>query len=170
MTTPNRKLPRLRNYDYSSPGAYFITICTHNKECLFGKVIDRGVLYPSEMRLSPLGSIVQECILDIPSHYRNICIDNWIVMPNHVHLLIQIEERINPFPAAEDIKFDIPNVIGKFKAAVTRAARRSGICYEKLWQSSYHDHIIRNEKDYLQIWHYINENAEKWLDDCFFCK
>jgi len=83
-------------------------------------------------------------------------------------MILQITERINPFPT--QIKYDLPNVIGKYKAAVTRAVGKAFMPSEppKLWQSSFHDHIIRNEMDYLSIWKYIDENPSKWKSDCFY--
>ena len=117
------------------------------------------------MQYSPIGEIARECLLDIASHYDNIKVDKWVIMPNHVHMLIQITERIEP---QLTIRYDIPNVIGKYKAAVTRKVGKALIYSGKLWQSSYYDHIIRNQEDYLQIWQYISGNPSKWLDDCFF--
>jgi len=168
MILPKRKLPRLAQFDYSSPGIYFITICTHEKQCLFGSVTPGDATKDAQMHLSPLGKLAKSTLLEIESHYDNIKIDNWIIMPNHVHLLMQITERIIPFPTS--IRFDIPNVVGRYKAAVTRNARKTQIYTSKLWQSSFHDHIIRSEKDYLSIWQYISGNAGKWSQDCFYVK
>lgn len=165
MALPNRKLPRLHEYDYSTPGAYFITICTHEKSCLFGRILPGVDSVDAYMQYSPIGEIARECLLDIASHYDNIKVDKWVIMPNHVHMLIQITERIEP---QLTIRYDIPNVIGKYKAAVTRKVGKALIYSGKLWQSSYYDHIIRNQEDYLQIWQYISGNPSKWLDDCFF--
>ena len=85
-------------------------------------------------------------------------------MPNHVHLLITLTERINPFPTA---KCDIPNIVGKYKAAVTRAVGKAFMPSEKttLWQSSFNDRIIRNEAEYLTTWEYIVNNPSKWMED-----
>ena len=165
MTVFHRKLPRLQNFDYSANGAYFVTICTHNKHCLFGHVTTGDPQQDAQMHLSVLGKIVKTHILDLESHYENIKIDNWVIMPNHIHLLICIEERINPFPTV-----NIPNIVGKLKASITRSVRQNAIYSQPLWQKSYHDYIIRNEKDYLKIWQYITYNAEKWLEDCFYCE
>ncbi len=166
MDFQKRKLPRLKEYDYSTPGAYFITICTHNKNCIFGRImsIDGGI--EPVVRYSPIGEIAKRCLLDIERHYRNVKIDNWVIMPNHVHILFRITERRNQSP----IKYDIPNVVGKYKAAVTRLVGNAFMHSDKIWQSSYHDHIIRNDKDYQGIWEYISGNPSKWLDDCFYCE
>ncbi len=166
MQHPNRKLPRLQEYDYSTPGAYFVTICSHNKNCIFGTIVPGHNIGEAHMQLSPVGKIARQCLLDIESHYDNIKIDNWVIMPNHIHMLIRIEERINPFPT---IKFDISNVIGKYKAAVTRCVGNAFMHSGKIWQSSFYDHIIRNDEDYKSIWTYISGNPSKWMDDYFYC-
>lgn len=167
MDFQSRKLPRLKNYDYSAPGVYFITICTHNRQCLFGNVVFSGLIGEASVSYSPIGNIAKQCLLDIESHYDNVRIDHWVIMPNHIHLLVRIEERINPFPT---IRYDIPNIIGKYKAAVTRTAGNACIHSQKLWQASFYDHVIRNEADYQQIWHYISGNPSKWQEDCFYCE
>ena len=165
MALSKRKLPRLNQYDYSTPGVYFITICTHNKECLFGQIAMSSI--PGEVRItySPIGKIAKSCLLDVETHYQNIKIDNWVIMPNHIHMLIRITERINPFPASA---YDIPNVVGKFKASVTRHVGNAFMHSGKIWQTSFYDHIVRNENDYLSIWQYITGNPSKWLADQFY--
>ncbi|MCL2353143.1 MAG: transposase [Defluviitaleaceae bacterium] len=159
---PKRKSNRLKEYDYSQYGYYFITICTKGKECLFGRVVD------GEMRLNEMGCIADEEIRNIPNHYDDVSVDAYVVMPNHVHLIIHITERINPFPTKTR---GIPNIIGKYKAGVTRAVGKGFIPSAspkpiKLWQVSYHDHIIRNKKVYQKIYEYIKSNPLKWEEDC----
>ena len=165
MFLPNRKLPRLPDYDYSTPGVYFITICTHEKRCIFGKILPTNIFGDMQMQYSSIGKIAKECLLDVESHYDNIKIDQWVIMPNHIHLLIRIEERINPFPTNS---YNISNVVGKYKAAVTRAVGNAFMHSGKLWQTSFYDHIIRNDSDYQNIWQYISGNPSKWLEDCFY--
>ena len=116
---------------------------------------------------SPIGLIAKQCLLQIESHYDNVKIDNWVIMPNHIHLLISITERINPFPT---MHYDIPNIVGKYKAAVTRRVGNAFMHSGKLWQTSFYDHIIRCDADYQQIWLYIAGNPSKWLEDCFYCE
>ena len=98
MDYPKRKLPRLKDFDYATPGAYFITICTHNKKCLFGTIVQEEKNQEACMRYSKIGEIARGCLLDIEQHYNNVKVEHWVIMPNHVHMLIQITERINPFP------------------------------------------------------------------------
>jgi len=163
MELPKRKPNRLKEYDYSAAGAYFITICTKNRQKLFW---DNAAGLPC-IHLSPIGKIVRQQIQDIESHYSNVKIDKYIIMPNHIHMIISISERINPFPTASS---DIPNIVGKFKAAVSRAVGKALMPSEtpEIWQRSFHDHIIRNQKDYDEIWQYIDTNPAKWKNDCFY--
>ena len=160
---PNRKPTRLNEFDYSAPGAYFIIICTRERRQIFGRIKN------GHMFLNDIGKIVNSEILRIESHYTNIRINKYIIMPNHIHMIIVIEntEGINPFPT---IKFDIPNIVGKFKAGVTRLVGNAFMHSDKtnIWQRSYHDHIIRGETDYHKIWEYIDTNALKWEEDCFY--
>ena len=114
MILPKRKRTRLTGYDYNKPGAYFITICTHNRECLLGNVVGQG-LAPAEINLSWYGKIAKDQLLDLEKRYKSIKIDKYVIMPNHIHLIIRITERINAFPTK---KYDISNVVGKFKALV----------------------------------------------------
>ncbi|MBR4864815.1 MAG: transposase [Oscillospiraceae bacterium] len=165
MPLPKRKLPRYSEYDYSTPGIYFITICTHNKACLFGNIPKATPNEDIAIVYSSIGLIAKEQLLQVEKHYDNVQIDNWVIMPNHIHLLVRISERINPFPT---IAFDISNIIGKYKAAVTRNAKNTLNYANNLWQTSFYDHIVRDENDYLKIWQYISGNPSKWIDDCFY--
>lgn len=161
MSLPNRKLPRLRGYNYSTPGAYFLTICTHEKRCLFGRISSNPENAETNVLLSPIGKIANDCLADLPSHYSNISVDHWVIMPNHIHILIQIREERRP----HSLRCDIPNIVGKYKASVTRRAQKELLFHEKLWQSSYFDHIVRNQEDYSRIWNYISGNPSRWLED-----
>jgi len=159
---PIRKPNRLKNYDYSQSGSYFVTICTKNNECLFGEIIN------GEMRLNEWGKIAQNELCSIAEHYENVVVDKFVIMPNHVHMIISIRltERINPFPTV----VDVPNIVGKYKAGVTRivgnAFMRSEFERKPIWQKSYHDHIIRNQDEYNRIAKYIESNPANWNIDC----
>ncbi|MBQ4617253.1 MAG: transposase [Clostridia bacterium] len=166
MDLPNRKRTRLKHYDYSTPGAYFVTICTCNHQKILGNITDGDMYTAPSMQLSAIGTVAQNAILEIEEHYANIQIDKWVVMPNHIHMIVRITARMNPCPTA----YDIPNVVGKFKAAVTREIRKEGLRAptEKIWQFSYHDHVVRGQADYDAIWTYIDNNPAKWQEDCFY--
>ena len=162
MELPIRKPTRLKNYDYSSEGAYFITICTHNRKNLFSNIVGQG-LAPAEIQLSAFGKIANEEITDIEKRYKNIKFDKYVIMPNHIHAIIIIKNKsagASPCPTLSDI-------ICTFKSFT---ARKCHILNpkQKIWQRSFHDHIIRGEQDYLKIWNYIDTNPQKWQDDCFY--
>ena len=162
MNLPVRKRVRLKNYDYSSEGAYFITICTHNKQCIFSNIVGQG-LAPAAVELSTLGEIANTEILDLENRYKNIKINKYVIMPNHIHAIIIIDTKTagaSPCPTLSDI-------ICAFKSLVTRKCHILN-SKQNIWQSSFHDHIIRDEADYLKIWNYIDTNPQKWNEDCFY--
>jgi len=167
MELPKRKPTRLKNYDYSQNGYYFVTICTHNKQKILCNIVESNALDLPSVVLSKIGEIAEQELLNVTSHYDNIKIEKYVIMPNHIHLIIRITERMNPFPTQ---KYDISNVVGKFKAAVTRSVGNAFMHSERanLWQKSFYDHIIRDETDYLTKWNYIDENPQKWFADEFY--
>ena len=144
---PKRKHPRLKGYDYSTTNYYFVTICTHDKQCIFGNPGNHNVF----------GKIAQEGIEKIPEHHPGVAIEQYVVMPNHVHILIQLQDN----------KSDLKTVIGSYKSRISRLIRQlqPEIC---VWQNSFHDHIVRNEKSYQNIWLYIEGNPINWEKDCFY--
>ena len=162
MEKTQRKPTRLKNYDYSSEGAYFITICTHNRKNIFSNIVGQG-LAPAENQLSLLGEIANKEILDLKNRYKNIRIDKYVIMPNHIHAIITIENKTagaSPCPTLSDI-------VCSFKSMTSRKIREIKP-NENIWQTSFHDHIIRGEEDYLKIWNYIDTNPQKWKEDCFY--
>ena len=154
MDLPNRKPARLSWYDYSTPGAYFITICTYDKQCIFGTI----------SKLNELGEIAKNDMLRMNSHYENIRLDNFIVMPNHIHAIVIIENKNEM-----ESKMKLDDVIGLYKSGVSRKIRKikPGM---KVWQRSFQDHVIRNQQEYEKIWQYIQFNYQKWKDDCFYAE
>ena len=147
---PVRKSPRIPRYDYGTVNSYFVTICTHEKKCIF---------YTGDV-LNVRGEIVQECIEKISKLYAGYRVDKYVVMPNHIHAIITID--------AVGAK-ELSDVIGQFKSVTAKRIRR---CDPELqvWQRSFHDHVIRNQVRYDMIWNYIETNPLRWKDDCFYCK
>lgn len=149
---PNRKKNRLAGFDYSIAQAYFITICTENRRQLFWKDVGAVIDRPEQIPLSNLGIIVRQCIEAIPEHYPAITVENSVIMPDHVHLLLQInsdrEGRSMTAPT-------ISTVIRMMKCAVTKKA---GFF---VWQKGFYDHVVRGDKDYQEIWNYIEGNPGK---------
>ena len=164
MDLPKRKSTRLKNYDYSSCGAYFITICTQNKEKILSHIVGEGFPLP---KLSPKGEKADKLINFIPEKYEHITVDKYVIMPNHIHFLLSIKNqngRGNPSPTIE-------NVIGWFKYQSTKEINAAfGTSGKTIYQRSFYDHIIRNEQDYKEIWNYIENNPIKWQEDCFYIK
>lgn len=144
---PQRKNIRLQ-YDYSKEGMYFITICTKNREELFGKIQDE-----KQIELTNIGKIVENCIIDFNRIYQNITIDEYIIMPNHVHMIISIIGENN---------ITIPRIINQYKGNITKRIGYS------IWQKLFYDHIIRNEKEYWKIKEYIQNNIANWNKDIYF--
>lgn len=144
---PQRKHPRLKKYDYSSPGYYFVTICTHGKSCLFG-------LAP---HLTDYGRIAREGLQYIPKHFPGVRLDKYVVMPNHIHAIVIL-------PPGNS---GLSTLIGAYKSYVTRRIHEDSPDI-RVWQESFHDHVIRDQRGYEKIWLYIDTNPLKWEDDCFY--
>ncbi|MBQ2968572.1 MAG: transposase [Clostridia bacterium] len=152
MELLKRKPTRLKGYDYSAPGVYFITICTKDKKHLLSEITVGQGLAPAENTLSVYGNVARQQIALLESRYQTVKIDNFVVMPNHIHLLISLHNQTagaSPCPTISD-------VICSFKSLTTRLCRKSGFKDTHLFQSSFHDHIIRSEEDYQKIWAYID--------------
>lgn len=170
---------RLKGYDYAQAGAYFVTICTHNRECLFGDVVD------GTMRLNEFGDIVYQTWMDLPNHVANIVLDAFVIMPNHVHGVIFITDSVGagsepaptitttePAPTmakpghAELRRHPLPEIVRQFK---TFSARRinelRGTPGISVWQRNYYEHIIRDESSLNRIRQYIQDNPLRWAMD-----
>lgn len=157
MELPKRKPLRMQGYDYSYPDMYFITICTDKKRALFweenvGAVIGR----PQKAPLNEHGKIVETAIKNIPKHYPAYSVEHYVIMPDHVHLLMQIscDEDGRPMTAPT-----ISAVINQLKGSITKQ-----IGY-KVWQRSFYDHVIRNDADYSKHWDYIENNPALWFEN-----
>ena len=144
---PKRKSPRIPGYDYATPNYYFITICTHQKKCLFW----------TDHQLNRLGQIAYDAVMQIPAHFPKNWVDRFVIMPNHIHMILVVE------PGGADTSV----VIGSMKSYVTREVHRlkPGL---PVWQTSYHDHGIRSRERYQIILQYIETNPMRWEKDCFY--
>ncbi len=185
----HRRSIRLRGYDYSQSGSYFITICTHNRECLFGDVVD------GKMILNEFGNVAQQCWLEIPQHFEHVELDAFVVMPNHVHGIIIINnnndvEKIaaknelmkndanigeaknyknvgaKNFSPLHENRFCSPSrtigsIVRGFKIGVTKWFRQNTDIYT-VWQRNYYEHIVRDEMDLQRIRQYIMDNPKNW--------
>ena len=163
MNLPKRKPTRLIGYDYSTSGAYFITICVKDKKQLLSKIIVGQGLAPAENQLTQYGNVAKEQIELLENRYNGIKIDKYVIMPNHIHILISCE-----MPAGASPCPTISDIICAFKSITTRLCKKQGLNEKHLFQSSFYGHIIRGEKDYQKIWEYIDTNVIRWNKDCYF--
>jgi len=162
---------RLQNWDYGWNASYFVTICTQNRECFFGNIIN------GEMKLSEIGKMAEKYWMEIPVHFRFVQLGAFIVMPNHIHGIIIINKTENdgngnvetPDSGVSTTRKWKPATLGvminQFKRMVTIQSRK--INSDFAWQSRFHDHIIRYEKSCQNIQTYIQNNPSKWLQDKF---
>ncbi|MFH1062156.1 MAG: transposase [Candidatus Omnitrophota bacterium] len=175
---PKRKQIRLKNYDYSQPGYYYITICIDNRECIFGDIIDNRIY------LNNVGKMVDQTLRTLPEYYQNITIDNYIVMPNHIHGIIQIvgagfpcpnniinqsihnHDNNNPINGRGNHAPTINYIIGYFKYQSTKQINKlQNTPGKKIWQRSFYDHVIRTNDSLNKIREYIVNNPATWVND-----
>jgi putative transposase len=171
---PKRKNIRLKEYNYSHSGYYFITICTNNKENLFWNIEGTCVLPPEDRDvagetcgrqfhkppLSDIGEIVDSGINKISSIYENVKINKYVIMPNHIHMIIVLCAENGQSKTIPTIS----RIIQQFKGSISKQVGFS------LWQKSFYDHIIRNQQDYEEIYEYIETNPLKWEEDKYYIK
>lgn len=159
MELQTRKSNRLENYDYSQNGAYFITICTKNRKEILSKIqttnVGNAVLGVPYVELTEFGQITEKIILQMQDYYDYMKIDKYIIMPNHIHLIIRIGIDVVPRTAHPTIS----RFIGLMKRYINQKIGKN------IWQKSFYDHIIRDDKDYQTKWQYIDENPIKWIED-----
>ena len=183
----HRRSIRLRGYDYTQAGAYFVTICAQNRDCLFGDIVD------DDMQLNDAGRMIQTVWAELPVHYPGVGIDTFVVMPNHIHGIIVLTVGATPRgcpvlhddpghrgqargPAPTDVavstgRLALPDVAQRFKSLTTarygQGVRQDGwLPYlDRLWQRNYYEHIIRNEDELRRSREYIVQNPAKWALD-----
>jgi len=172
---PARKKIRLNGYDYSQAGCYHITICVKNRHEILWEN-DDIVGAHSVRPLSEVGKIVKTAIENIPEVYANTNIDKYVIMPNHIHIILRIKahesinvhENINTHESGRTLcaptKASVSRIIKQCKEYVTKQIGYS------IWHPRFHDEIIRNEKEYRHTWQYIENNPAKWAEDDYFVK
>ena len=169
-----RKHPRLKNYDYSFAGAYFITICTQNRQCVLSRIVGRG-LAPAEttgIEYTSFGRIAEKQLLLLEDRYPCLTVDEYVIMPNHIHVIMilnaqtmeyrsmaydKLRREINPRPTIMDI-------VCAYKSLTAIECKKNGFG-EKLFQTSFYEHVIRGRRDYDEIVKYIYENPIRWYYD-----
>ncbi len=179
---PNRKRNRLKHFDYSTDGSYFVTVCTQNREHFFGEIRDK------KMIPNACGKTTQKCWHEIPDHFPHARIDEFVVMPNHVHGIIWIENEIknhnhsvgnknfcslpriqresqNKISWQTKLSRSLSSIIRGFKIGVTKWCRDNEPKKSFAWQKSFHDRIIRNDEELNRIREYISLNPMNWKND-----
>ena len=162
----NRKRNRKLGFDYSTEAIYFLTICTQDRVHYFGKIID------NEMILNEYGKIIDTQIQWLEKQYPYFILHNYIVMPNHVHILCEISNRDRSRPVPTTTQCVTPKIksiselIGAFKTTSSKKIHLTGNHIFK-WQRSFHDHIVRNNISYNNIDNYITQNPVKWVEDTY---
>lgn len=155
---------RLRDYDYSTPGLYFVTICTQDRMCRFGHVAD------GSMVLNEPGEMVSGRWSDVSSAFGDVSIEHSVVMPNHVHAIIGIGLET---PQA-DVRTPLPDILHWYKSSTTTLyikgvkAQTWPRFERRLWQQGYHERIIRSERELDRLWAYIDANPAQWERDTYF--
>lgn len=155
---PEHKNIRAVFHDYSG-GDYFVTICTYGKEHFFGEIRNNDMVF------SEIGIYAKKCLEELPVHYKYVRVPIFVVMPNHIHAIIHIFESADASGSIPTIRTALGVVVGGYKQAVTRYARRNNI--EFAWQKRFHDHIIRGINDGNRIAEYIKDNVLRWAADCY---
>ena len=159
---PVRKNNRLSFFDYDSAGVYFITVCTQDRKCILSRIVGDGALGVPCVQLTQKGKIVERYILS-GNKMERITVDKYVIMPNHVHIILKVDMDRSGTPRASSPTMA---VIPRYVAAFKRLTHQQ--IGEKIFQRSYHDHVIRGEKDYLKIWEYMENNPKQWELDCLF--
>ena len=167
----NRHSIRLKEYDYSQPGFYFVTICVKNRQSVFGEIVEGCDKFTEpEIELSVLGEIVKNTWLSMPKHH-NVEVDEFIVMPNHIHGIVVIKNRrgvARYAPTRDFVKQpagSLATVICSFKSESSKLIHRVIGWEDFSWQRNYYEHVIRDEKSLTKIKNYIIDNYRKWHDD-----
>ena len=161
---PKRKHIRLSEYDYSQNGAYFITICTKDRRRLLSQIstVGAGVLDRPSVKLLPHGVVADQYIRQMNDFYDWLCVDAYVIMPNHIHLLLRIENGRSGTPAPTKGNALLERFVSTFKRFCNREYG------ENIWQRSFHDHVIRDQADYDEVYRYIENNPTQWeLDELY---
>lgn len=160
MSLPERKRNRLQNYDYSQNGTSFITICTQNRAKVLSKITVKDDV--PILILTQTGKIIDDFINEIPEKYPTAHIDKYIIMPDHIHILISLEEAAG---GTGDPSPTVDRIFGWFKYQTTKTVNAcNSTAGKKFWQRSFFDHVIRNEQDFAEIYQYIEFNPQRWIE------
>ena len=163
MDNPQRKNIRLKDYDYSTPGAYFVTVCTKDKKPILCRIVGTDLPGGPKATMFEYGKIADEQIKNMTDFYDNIKVEKYVIMPNHIHFILSVTESTSGPPRTSvPTNNTISNFVGAFKRLCNQKYGKN------IWQYRSYDHIIRDERDYRKIWEYIDENPVRWTCDKFY--
>ena len=164
MEIKNRKNNRLKNYDYSSEGYYYITVCTANKQKILGEIVGDGACDIPRIEYFANGKVVDKYIKKMNNHFDGVSVDKYIIMPNHIHLILRItkQEENGSSQAPNPTNAIIPKFISLFKRYCNKEIGKN------IFQRSYYDRVVRSESEYKKIWEYIDSNPCKWAEDKYY--
>ena len=167
---PVRKSIRLKGYDYSNAGYYFVTICVEDGHEILSEIVGADDPVRPSVELTDMGKIIDDCWHKINDIYENVYTDKYCIMPNHFHGIIVVKEMgEHQISTGGQGRPPLQKILQGFKSTTTRYCYKYG--FRTIWQRSYYDEIIRNEEAYRNIWRYIDENPAKWAEDeCFMKK
>ena len=170
----NRKTPRYQDFDYNHTGVYFITICTKNRQKILSCIVGTGVPDCPKTELTKYGEIADKYITQLDCFYEYLSVENYVIMPNHIHLLLWIKENKNATDTGQS-RTPVPtniersnNFCSQFVSTLKRFCNKE--YGENIWQARFYDHIIRNRKDYEEHMKYILENPICWEYDELYSK
>ena len=163
---PQRKRIRLKEYNYSEMGLYFLTICTDKRRKILSKIVGVDVPDAPRVELMAYGKTVDKYINQLNDFYENISVEQYVIMPNHVHMILFVRNDGSSRTSTPTVKQHsvVPAFISTFKRFCNKEIG------ENIWQKSFYDHIIRDKRDYEEISKYIYENPLKWQFDEFYCE
>lgn len=155
MKYPHRKQNRLLQFDYSGSTAYFIMICTRDRKKLFWADPTADPVSLQDIKLSQYGFLVDDAVQNISKYYPSISVDHYVIMPDHLHLLLRINSDDHGRPMVAPT---VSTVVQQMKGVVSK---RAGF---PIWQKGFYDHVIRGEQDYREVWEYIEANPRSWYE------
>ena len=158
----NRRNTRLPGYDYNTPGAYFLTICVENRKCLLSHIVGTGVLDGPDVELLPYGVVAAKYINQLNDFYEDISVESYVIMPNHIHILLRVLEGPSGTPVPTVQNSAVSRFVSTFKRFCNKEYGKN------IWQSRSYDHIIRDQRDFDKHLQYIYENPFGWTKDELF--
>ena len=159
---PNRKITRLKDFEYNEDGAYFITICTKNRCCILSQIVGTSVADGPQIKLTEYGEIANKYIKQLNDFYDYLSVESYVIMPNHIHILLLLNKNEHgpsrtPVPTVQN------SIVSKFISTFKRFCNKE--IGENIWQYRSFDHVVRNSEDYNEIQKYIYNNPLRWQYD-----